>query len=240
MVPLLPSPLKTNTHPGSMMVAEGSSTAAAPTAAGEGGKALHELYPANAFMELTLSAESGGEKVSGIVHCTDEISNTVVLRSSLVYTTLSSQIRFVGAATVAERKVLRESGEDGGEAAAEGEAGPTAADLEEMARPLPPPPTKKALEDREKRALKMAMEHMKHINDSATPLGQATFDTLLKACNSVEWVDGTAIVVLGEVRVDEPYGPEDCVLIRPGKTERERNLAMDSLNRVKKIIAHKG
>jgi len=221
------------------MVAEGSTTAAAPTA-GEGGKALHELYPANAFMELTLSAESGGEKVSGIVHCTDEISNTVVLRSSLVYTTLSSQIRFVGAATVAERKVLRESGEDGGEAAAEGEAGPTAADLEEMARPLPPPPTKKALEDREKRALKMAMEHMKHINDSATPLGQATFDTLLKACNSVEWVDGTAIVVLGEVRVDEPYGPEDCVLIRPGKTERERNLAMDSLNRVKKIIAHKG
>lgn len=95
------------------MVAEGSTSAAAPTA-GEGGKALHELYPANAFMELTLSAESGGEKVSGIVHCTDEISNTVVLRSSLVYTTLSSQIRFVAAATVAERKVLRKSGEEGG------------------------------------------------------------------------------------------------------------------------------
>ena len=101
-------------HPNtsSTMAAEGTTAAAAT--AGEGGKALHELYPANAYMELTLSAESGGEKVSGIFHCTDEISNTVVLRSSLVYTTLSSQIRFVGAATIAESKVIRKAGEEGG------------------------------------------------------------------------------------------------------------------------------
>mmetsp|Transcript_32481 Transcript_32481/g.71304 ORF Transcript_32481/g.71304 Transcript_32481/m.71304 type:complete len:277 (-) Transcript_32481:131-961(-) len=262
--------------PSAAAVAEaaGSSSGATATAtltaaaASDSSTALHKLYPINSFVELTLGPGTGsggdgdgdgqGEKVSGLVYCTDAICNTVVLRQSLVHTTLVSDVRFISADSVVERKVIKRGdaaaaaaaaaatgnggGEGGGGAGADanGGGGPTAADLEEMARQLPPPPTRRALEEREKRALKLAEDSLLHINDSASPLGQATFDKLLKACNEVVWEDSDAIVVLGQVRVDAPYGPNDCKLIRVGKTEKERGLAQGSLERVKKIVAHEG
>lgn len=223
--------------------AEAGSSSGATAA--DSSSALHQLYPINSFVELTLGP-GDGEKVSGVVYCTDDICNTVVLRKSLVHTTLVSEVRFISADSVVERKIIKKgdaaaAGGGGGEGGEDADSsGPTAADLEEMARQLPPPPTRRALEEREKRALKLAEDSLLHINDSASPLGQATFDKLLKACNEVVWQDSDAIVVLGQVRVDAPYGPNDCKLIKVGKTEKERGLAQGSLERVKKIVAHEG
>ena len=66
----------------------------------------------------------------------------------------------------------------------------------------------------------------------ATPEGQLTFDKLLKACNEVVW-KGESIIVLKEIRVDPPYKPDNCALIKGGSG----GLDAHSLERVKKIVS---
>jgi hypothetical protein len=61
------------------------------------------------------------------------------------------------------------------------------------------------------------------------------FDRLLKACNEVVW-RGESIIVLNQIRVNPPYGKEDCKLLSStgGATGA---LHEGSLDRVKKIVA---
>ena len=66
----------------------------------------------------------------------------------------------------------------------------------------------------------------------ATPEGQLVFDKLLKACNEVVW-KGESIIVLKEIRVDPPYKPDNCSLIKGGSG----GLDAHSLERVKKIVS---
>lgn len=66
----------------------------------------------------------------------------------------------------------------------------------------------------------------------ASPEGQKIFDKLLKACNEVEW-KGESIRVLKEIRVDPPYKPENCSLIKSDGG----GLDVHSLERVKKIVS---
>lgn len=204
---------------------------------GGSGKAepLHLTYPVNTYMELTLKGPSG-ERVQGVVYCTDEISNSIVLRKALPHTTLTSEVRIVNASSIAGRRTIEAATKKTEDDGAGADAGPSPADVDEMTRPLPPV-SRRTLEEREKRALRLAEEHLLHVNQSATPEGQITFDRLLKACNEVVW-KGRSIVVLHQVRVDPPYGPDDCRLVSPGKTEKERGLNVGSLERVKKIVAH--
>eukprot|EP00978_Attheya_sp_CCMP212_P034999 scaffold150026_cov62-Attheya_sp.AAC.2 len=105
---------------------------------------------------------------------------------------------------------------------------------EEQAMPLANV-TNKSLEDKEKRAIRLAEESFGHINQKATPEGQAVFDRLLKACNEVVW-RGESIIVLNQIRVNPPYGKEDCKLLSStgGATGA---LHEGSLDRVKKIVA---
>lgn len=114
-------------------------------------------YPVNSVLELTLSPNS--EVVRGLVYCTDDISNSVVLKKSLIHTTLSSEIRIINAACITSKKVIHavapSTAEEGEEAA------------EELALPLPNV-TKKALEEREKRALRLAEESFRHLNQTVS------------------------------------------------------------------------
>lgn len=59
------------------------------------------------------------------------------------------------------------------------------------------------------------------------------FDRLLKACNDVTW-KGESILVLNEVQVDPPYGPDNC--FATGSKKAEGSLAGASLDRIKKIV----
>lgn len=200
---------------------------------------LDSAYPVNAFMELTLTP--GDEVVTGVVYCTDEVSNSIVLRKSLVHTTLASEVRMINAACVKSRKRIEEGDKEGGgaeSAAAKKEGGGgavTAAEIEALSVPLPSV-SRKAVEERERRALKLAEESLSHINRKASPIGQSVFDRLLKACNEVSW-KGNSIIVLHQIRVDPPYGAEDCQLIRAAGNEAEARLHEGSLERVKKIVA---
>jgi hypothetical protein len=114
---------------------------------------LFVRYPVNSVLELTLSPDS--EVVQGLVYCTDDISNSVVLKKSLTHTTLASEVRIINADSVTSKKVIHavapNKAEEGGEVE------------EELALPLPHV-SKKALEEREKRAIRLAEESFLHIN----------------------------------------------------------------------------
>lgn len=192
------------------------STSKTPTGART---SLSETYPVNSIMELTLSP--GDEVVQGLVYCTDQISNSIVLKKSLNYTTLASDIRVVNASCVKAKKVIaakapkNRDGDDGEE--------------QEIAMPLPNV-TKKSIDEREKRAIRLAEESFKHINQKASPEGQAVFDRLLKACNEVKW-NGESIIVLNNIKVDPPYSADNCRLVKSSGVMHEA-----SLDRVKRIV----
>ena len=132
--------------------------AATATAAGAGSSAsapLSETYPVNSILELTLSP--GDEKVQGLVYCTDQISNSIVLKKSLNYTTLASEIRVVNASCVKSKKVIA------AEAPQNRNGDSNEEEVQEVAMPLPNV-TKKSIDEREKRAVMLAEESFKHIN----------------------------------------------------------------------------
>lgn len=61
------------------------------------------------------------------------------------------------------------------------------------------------------------------------------FDKLLKACSEAVW-KGDAILVLGQVQVDPPYGPEQCKIVQKSASGK-KSLDDGSLERIKKIVA---
>lgn len=103
---------------------------------------LYQAYPVNSVVEVTLKND---EKVKGVVYCTDEVSQTLVLKKALTHTTLASEVFLIQAGSVANKKIVEEE-------VAEGEQVP----LGNV--------TKKALEQQEKRAIRMAEEALQHIN----------------------------------------------------------------------------
>jgi len=194
---------------------------------------LASTYPVNTLMELKLAPS--GNTVRGLIYCTDEISNSIVIKRALAHTTLSSEITVINAASVTERKNIAADakagggdGGEGGDSVVKELAGVGSLD-ELKALPLPNV-SKKALEERERRAIRLAEESFSHINQRASPEGQKIFDKLLKACNEVVW-KGESILVLKEIRVDPPYNPDNCSLINT-----RGGLDQHSLERVKKIV----
>ena len=136
-----------------------ATTASAPTTSevtipSEG--PLFLQYPVNSVLELTLAPNA--EVVRGLVYCTDDVSNSVVLKKSLTHTTLASEIRIINATSITNKKVIQAEAPTTAE---EGEA------AEELALPLPNV-SKKALEEREKRAIRLAEESFRHINEKVS------------------------------------------------------------------------
>lgn len=225
--------------PQSTTMGGGGSAADGPTAAGGGGAAssssLAATYPVNTLMEIKLAP--AGEIIRGLVYCTDETSNSVVFKKSLAHTTLASEITVINAASVLERKPLLldvVGKKENNEEMARELAG--MATSRDMTMPLPNV-SRRALEERERRAVRLAEESFSHVNQRASPEGQKIFDKLLKACNEVVW-RGESILVLKEIRVDPPYAAENCALINNNEgMGAGGGLDAHSLERVKKIVA---
>lgn len=187
---------------------------------------LSQKYPVNSLQEITLET---GEKISGRVFCTDEMTGSIVLQTALAHTTLATELRILSLGCVTNSVEMHDSSTSSGVAVA----------------PLAQPLSKihaKTLEDRERRAIRLAEENLRHINQKATAVGQAVFDRLLKACGEVIWESGdsTSIIVLNQIQVDEPYQPENCKIItKTGINGRFKQGALEdgSLERVRKIVA---
>lgn len=175
---------------------------------------LSEKYPVNALMEVT-TVEN--DTFVGRVYTSDEISQSLVLQKPLKHTTLASEVIIINAASIQKANQLAED-ED-------------AAAAIPLSKPLPKI-QKKALEERERKALRVAEESFKHINHKASARGQQVYDMLYRACADVLWKDET-IVVLSQYEVEPPYLPENCKMV-VGETKKSLH---EGLERVKKIVA---
>lgn len=134
---------------------------------------LAATYPVNTVMEIKVAP--AGNVIRGVIYCTDEFSNSIVIKRALVHTTTSSEITIVNADCVMECKAIDISSDEAKELV----GGVTG--IDELILPLPNV-SKKALEEREKRAIRIAEESFGHINQkvslfilyilsSFTPLG---------------------------------------------------------------------
>ena len=167
---------------------------------GANGQPLYLTYPVNTLMELTLAPNR--EIVRGLIYTTDEISNCIVLRRSLKHTTLASEIRICNAASVLERKVVKSAS---GSAQTEEDAilqkKTNSSKTEEFPEhttnlhsdntendryssyveitPLPVV-SKKTLEEREKRAFRLAEESFAHINQKVNRKCKFCFVSIFK------------------------------------------------------------
>jgi hypothetical protein len=113
------------------------------------GNMLAQRFPVNSIQEITLTS---GESISGRVYCTDEMSGSIVLQKALVHTTLASEIRIISVDYITKSVELKEESNPG------------------HVKPIPlnnalPKIQKKALEERERRAIRLAEESLRHIND---------------------------------------------------------------------------
>ena len=165
-------------------------TSTSTTSNGSNDQPLYITYPVNSTMELTLAPDR--EVVQGLVYATDEISKCIVLKKSLKHTTLASEIRICNAASVLEHKILRTASQnssissstqnstkstkeedassepkttitDGGETTTETSENDT--NNIPMEAPIPlPVVSKKALDERERRAMRLAEESFAQIN----------------------------------------------------------------------------
>jgi len=194
-------------------------------------------YPINTIMELTVLPNH--EVVRGLIYTTDEISNSIVIKKTLSHSTITSEVRVINATMIMDKKQIADVTATTSNANTIGEASETTNDLDayagDLSVPLPVVNTK-SLEERERRAIRLAMESFAHINQKASPVGQAVFDRLVKACNEVVW-RGESILVLNQIRVDAPYGKEDCKLLMDSGASGGSALNEGSLERVKMIVA---
>jgi hypothetical protein len=115
---------------------------------------LSSIYPVNSLMELTLS--NSNEITTGTIYCTDEVSNTIVLKNSLVHTTLSSEIRVINADVVTGRRILKSEKAEAGEEGVSGENDDKIISLPIVSRRM--------VEERERRAIKLMEESFSHVN----------------------------------------------------------------------------
>lgn len=109
---------------------------------------LAQRFPVNSLQEITLN---NGETISGRVYCTDELSGSIILQKALVHTTLASEIRIVSAGSVDKAFALTDESES------------SAVVPTPLSQPLPKI-QKKVLEERERRAIRLAEERLIHIN----------------------------------------------------------------------------
>jgi hypothetical protein len=150
------------------------------------GMLLAGRFPVNSLVEVTLFE---GATFAGRVYCTDEMTGSLVLKASLVHTTLACEMRIINVASIKSSKflVLPASAPPAmmvpsavaAPAAAESvgsttTTAPTAVPSNSSASSILDPALspefplpkiqKKALEERERKALKLAEEKVRQIN----------------------------------------------------------------------------
>ena len=124
-----------------------------------------ERFPVNSLQQITMLPDH--EVITGRVYCTDEITRTLVLQKALTYTTLSSDIRIISLSSIVQSQQLQEN--DSGAATVTDASGNKVTVVEDNVRATPltqplPIIQKKALEERERRAIRLAEESLRHIN----------------------------------------------------------------------------
>lgn len=124
-------------------------------------------------MELTL--KNTNDKIQGTIYCTDEISNTIVLKTSLIHTTLSSQITVINADVVMDRRRVDDDESEGG-----GAVGAAAQQQQQVTEVLPNV-SRRMVEERERRAIKLMEESFSHVNQKVSEMRAIDSDFILRS-----------------------------------------------------------
>lgn len=179
-------------------------------------------------VRITLKSETS-EVCEGAVYTVDPVTKTVVLFSAAASPSASGRnggdsardVRLVPEHAIRSILVVAEACEDEEKA---------------LVQPLPPADLK-ACAKRESEALAAMEAAMAQLNPNASPAGQAMFDALSKTMDC-SWVDNS-INVLDQVRVDAPYGVDDCVSLDGNKNslDRIRKVMQGSLKKMTKSAA---
>lgn len=150
---------------------------------------LYLQYPANSLWEISLST---GETVTGTVYCTDEVSNTVFIQKNLTHTTLATELRVLHASQITRSKSLPsdQGGDDGSSSSA----------------PLPKV-QKKALEEREKRAIRMAEESFRHINEKVRLMKTPSFQNFGGSSRYGRWTRHSFLTIPHSAFLSPCYRP---------------------------------
>jgi len=164
---------------------------------------LLRKYPLSATVSLTLSTTAPDKPLVGVVYTLDAFSNTLVLLHEVVHTTLTSNFTMVNLGEVVACEIVK----PGIDVLSEG-----GLESEKLG-----PISERQIQEKERRALALCQESLKHLNQDASKEAQALFDTLVKACNDVEWVNQD-ILVLNEVIISSAvtkeaphgYGVKNC------------------------------
>lgn len=138
-----------------------SSSSSAPAATSKPQR-LETRFPVHSAWKFTLSPSD--ETVRGRIYCTDEASQMVALQTALTHTTLATDMRIIHAASIAKAVEIKKTAEKNGE---------EEDDEDEISLPVTTPlpkVQKKALEDRERKAVRLAEESLRHINQKVRVL----------------------------------------------------------------------
>eukprot|EP00538_Stauroneis_constricta_P009478 CAMPEP_0119556134 /NCGR_PEP_ID=MMETSP1352-20130426/8174_1 /TAXON_ID=265584 /ORGANISM="Stauroneis constricta, Strain CCMP1120" /LENGTH=179 /DNA_ID=CAMNT_0007603037 /DNA_START=361 /DNA_END=900 /DNA_ORIENTATION=- len=166
---------------------------------------LDTQYPVCSSWDIVLKND---DKVRGEIYTVDPISNFIFVKDQL------SEVRMINAAFIKSSTLIKKAEQS---------------DIQALSALAKATHSKRALEEKEKRAIRLAEESFRNNNPKASAFGQAVFDRLVKACNEVSW-DGNSIIVMSQIRVDPPYGQDNCKPIKTGK-------GASGLDRIQKIVA---
>lgn len=161
--------------------------------------------------KVRLILVGGKEWYEGAVYTVDPVTNTIVLFSKPTNAgtkTDAYDVRLVPSHAVEKIVVL------------DREADPALAASRET-----PVVDQKQLAKREQEAFQAMERAMAQLNPNASPEGQAIFDGLNKTMDCT-WIQNS-IVVLDQVRIEPPYGTDDCFSL-------DGNQA--SLDRIRKVL----
>eukprot|EP00525_Craspedostauros_australis_P012318 CAMPEP_0198110128 /NCGR_PEP_ID=MMETSP1442-20131203/2165_1 /TAXON_ID= /ORGANISM="Craspedostauros australis, Strain CCMP3328" /LENGTH=176 /DNA_ID=CAMNT_0043766071 /DNA_START=208 /DNA_END=734 /DNA_ORIENTATION=- len=166
---------------------------------------LDVQYPVCSTWDIVLRND---DKVRGEIYTVDPVSGFIFVKDKL------KELRMINVRFIKSSKKVKDA---------------SAEDTKALSASMKTVFTKRALEEREKRALRLAEETFRNTNTKASPHGQAVFDRLVKACNEVSWQE-ESIIVLGQIQVDPPYTADSCKPLVAGK-------GVSSLDRIQKIVA---
>mmetsp|Transcript_22005 Transcript_22005/g.45877 ORF Transcript_22005/g.45877 Transcript_22005/m.45877 type:complete len:225 (-) Transcript_22005:153-827(-) len=195
---------------------------------------LYVRYPVLSVWEFVLNPNQ--TQVQGTVYCVNVPSQTIWLLPVGVATATESppplhdttELRLIHVKAIAQSKLLQPA--------------PTSPESSKRLQLPTEPVSLKALQDRERRALRQAEESFLHMNDKVSPEGQEVFDRLVKACGQVAWKQNI-IVVLNSIQVVPPYLPENVQLWGSNNKKTSSAAAattgtqQEGLERVQKIVA---
>ena len=147
--------LSTNSTPASTSAAS-STTSTSTTSSSSPQQPLYIKYPISSQWEFKLN---NGETVQGEIYCTDQVADLIILQDST-----NNDIRMISVTSIITGETQQITENNNGSDIEEDDAIEKAATVTATTKKVDIVHSKKVLDEREKRAIRLAQESLKHLN----------------------------------------------------------------------------